>query len=61
MEDGDKYELCGTCGTEFLQRTMRQVTTSGIFLCLRCYDEDIFRSDDGLMIDDCDGDDKEML
>lgn len=36
MSDGGTYDVCCSCGTERLQRAMRQVTASGLFMCLRC-------------------------
>lgn len=40
MSDGDHYDVCCTCGTERLQRAMRQVTQSGLFMCERCWEID---------------------
>lgn len=41
MSDGDHYDVCCSCGTERLQRAMRQVTQSGLFMCLRCHDDHV--------------------
>jgi len=54
VSDGDKIDFCGKCGKEFVQRSGMQVTATGIFLCIKCYDED--RDDDGLWINDDDDD-----
>ena len=40
MSDGDRYQVCGCCGTEFLERAMRRMTASGIYYCVRCADDD---------------------
>ena len=36
MRDGDQYECCCNCGTEYLIRGMYEVAT-GIYQCARCW------------------------
>lgn len=50
MSDGDTYDVCCCCGTERLQRAMRQVTASGLFMCQRCDEMD--NHDAGMPYDD---------
>lgn len=38
MSDGDHYDVCSCCGTEYLQRAMIRQTASGIYFCQRCDD-----------------------
>jgi hypothetical protein len=52
MSDGDTYDVCCCCGTERLQRTMRQVTASGLFMCGRCDELDTM-DDNEEQPDDC--------
>ena len=40
MSDGDSYEVCANCGTEFLQRSMTKVTSCGLYQCQRCWRRD---------------------
>lgn len=37
MRDGDELTVCCCCGTEFLVRSMYQVTASGLMMCKHCY------------------------
>ena len=39
MPDGDAYDVCCCCGTEYLVRAMRAVTVGPppLFMCLRCH------------------------
>lgn len=37
MSDGDDYETCSNCGTEFLRRTMRCIVNPAIWQCVRCF------------------------
>jgi hypothetical protein len=54
MSDHER-EQCGNCMKDFIKLGMRQVTSSGIYLCSKCYHDDPLRGDDGLWIDDTDG------
>lgn len=42
MRDGDQLDTCCSCGSEFLVRTMRQVTfhETCLYQCLRCWDDE---------------------
>lgn len=58
MGDGDNYQVCCTCGTEFLQRTMREAARD-LWQCARCWDLDHRRpgeedepDDSGIFYDD---------
>ena len=53
MCDGDVLDVCCCCGTEKLQRAMRQKTASGLFMCLRCDEMDYPDDNEEQPYDDC--------
>ena len=58
MSDGDHYDFCCSCGTEFLVRTMHQVTSqqSCLFMCVRCLTDYDGTREEGSDWDDWDHD-----
>jgi hypothetical protein len=56
MRDGDTYQVCCTCGTEFLQRTMCEAARD-LWQCARCFDLDNYRRGQVTEADDWDADD----